>query len=378
MNKYLCVMLSASLLTACGGGSKQSTPVVVEPPPVVVKTNEQAMSAILTDLADKVIIPDYQQFQQRSEAFEVASTQFCSLSQANQSDLTALQQSWLALNAAWHATRATKLGPVFKQFRYSRLQTWPDNNAAVSRGVATLLASDNLTAQVVANTQDGAQGLPALEYLIFAEQSENSLLNATDKAKRCLAVMAIAANVTQLSTELVTGWQTEGDNFRAQYVAGNGDFVSTKDALEEQLTNWFELVEIITDNKIAEPLDLLSPGVITNAEQYRSQSSLMNIEQNLLSLQRIYLGGQGYGFDDYLAEIYQAQTLDNAIKEAFSGVFTTLNDVNDVLEVAITTDDGRSQLVALSNKIKALRTIMASDFVQTTGLNPSFNSNDGD
>ena len=270
------------------------------------------------------------------------------------------------------------MGPVFKQFRYSRLQIWPDNNAAVSRGVATLLASDTLNAQLVANTQDGAQGLPALEYLLFPEQSQNSLLNATDKTKRCLAVMAIAANVSLLSTELVAGWQPEEGNFRSEYLAGSGDFVSMKDALEEQLTNWFELVEIITDNKIGEPLGLLSPGVLVNAEQYRSQSSLVNIEQNLLSLQRIYLGDQGYGFDDYLVEIHQAEELDRTIKDALTDVFSALSEVETTLEVAITSNEGRSQLVTLSNKIKALRTIMASDFVQTTGFNPSFNSNDGD
>ncbi|ATC93691.1 imelysin family protein [Pseudoalteromonas tunicata] len=379
MKQLLLVMISTSLLSACGGSNKVETPpVVVEPPVVVVKTKDQAMAAVLVALADEVIVPSYQQLLAHSTEFEIAATRFCSLSNSAQSDLDVLRTSWLNLNASWQSTRPTKLGPIFKEFRYSRLQTWPDNNAAVARGIAALLATNPITAQAVAQTQDGGQGLPALEYLLYPDQAGQNMLSAPNKSERCLVTMAVAANIKSIAQELVDGWSASQGNYREQYIQGSGDFVSPQDAIEEQLTNWFELVEIITDNKIGKALGVLPPGVLKNAEQFRSQSSLANIKHNLEALEQVYLAKNSYGFDDYLIEIHQAQSLDTSIKGAFAEVFEALEKITVPLEEAIVTSEGRAQLKALSNKVKALRTIMASDFVQTTGFNPSFNSNDGD
>jgi hypothetical protein len=172
---------------------------------------------------------------------------------------------------------------------------------------------------------------------------------------------------------------------RVHYINGTDNFSCSDCAiapeqavLEKQLTNWFELMEVIVDNKINKVLGTLIPGKVEYAEQYRSETSFENIKANIKALEAVYLGANDYGFDDYLIEINENSELDNTIKNAFSEVNIALGGLNVSLEQAITTAETRAQLVEIATKITALRTIMASDFVQVTGFNPGFNSNDGD
>lgn len=391
--KNLALILAISFaLTACGGsGSSKkvdsgetgnagggsggtTTP--------IKKTQDEAMTAVLTSLADNYILPAYSDLVNKADDFEMASIDFCSNLTATETELKKLQSSWSTLSLSWQHSKPIKLGPVTESFFNYRLQIWPDTNAAISRGVATLLAAEPLNEEVVALTQDGAQGIPALEYLLYPELAVNGLLVADDKAKRCEAVMSIAANVKTITSTINDKWlQTSRD----EYINGTGDFSCSDCAgtpeqaiLEKQLTNWFELMEVIVDNKINKALDTALPGKVDYAEQYRSETSFDNIKENIKALELVYLGANDYGFDDYLVEINENETLDTTIKSAFFDVYTAIDGLSVSLEQAITTQETRAQLIEIATKITALRTIMASDFVQVTGFNPGFNSNDGD
>jgi len=386
--KNLAFIIAMSFaLTACGGSGSSKTPETggnagggtTEP---VKKTQDEAMTAVLTSLADNYILPAYSDLVNKADDFEIASIDFCSNSGAKAAELTNLQSSWSALSLAWQHSKPIKLGPVTEDFFNYRLQIWPDTNAAISRGVATLLAAEPLNEEVVALTQDGAQGIPALEYLLYPELAANGLLVADDKAKRCEAVMSIAANVKTITSKINDKWlQTSLD----EYINGTGQFSCSDCAgtpeqaiLEKQLTNWFELMEVIVDNKINKALGTDLPGRADYTEQYRSETSFENIKTNIKALELVYLGVNDYGFDDYLVEINENEDLDTTIKSAFSDVYIALDGLTVSLEQAISTEETRTQLLEITTKITALRTIMASDFVQVTGFNPGFNSNDGD
>jgi len=389
--KNLALIIAMSFaLAACGGSGSAKTPDTggnagggtggtTEP---VKKTQDEAMTAILTSLADNYILPAYSELANKADEFEIASIDFCSNSGANTAELTNLQSSWSALSLAWQHSKPIKLGPVTESFFNYRLQIWPDTNSAISRGIATLLAAEPLNEEVVALTQDGAQGIPALEYLLYPELATNGLLVAGDKAKRCEAVMSIAANVKTITSKINDKWLQSS---RDEYINGTGQFSCSDCAgtpeqaiLEKQLTNWFELMEVIVDNKINKALGTDLPGRVDYAEQYRSETSFENIKANIKGLELVYLGVNDYGFDDYLAEINENEDLDITIKSAFSNVYVALDGLTVSLEQAITSEEARAQLVEITTKITALRTIMASDFVQVTGFNPGFNSNDGD
>lgn len=375
--KFLTLLLSSSLISACGGGSSADNEPPVITPPEVTLTKEQAQTKLLAAQADNYIMPAYQALTTEAENFEQASIDFCSENTANESSLTSLKNAWLSLSKSWQFAKAIKMGPESEDFRHFRMQFWPDNNRAVARGVASLLAAQTIDLNAVQSLQDGAQGLPALEVLIFT-QGQNSLLSASDSEARCLAVMAIAENIKSISATILEKWQNSQTGFVNDFKDGAGQYETKQAVLEDFVTNWFELIEVIKDNKINDVKGTLLPGVPEKAESYLSKSSFENIKQNFAALETAYLAGQGYGFDEYLVDIHENTEVNETILAYFNQINSQLNTFDSALSKAVTESTERDKLVTLVATIDELRSYLATDFIQVTGLNPNFNSNDGD
>jgi len=161
------------VLTACGGGGSNSEPVVtipviVNPTPTV--TLDAQFALYLADLADGHIIPSYAAMQTTAQTLKDSTHTFCALPSPSNNDLTTLQQNWQSFNAAWQKIQWLKVGAIVENDRLLRVQLWPDKNNAVSRGVNALIAEQFvISAEYVSGENLGAQGIPALEYLLFPE-----------------------------------------------------------------------------------------------------------------------------------------------------------------------------------------------------------------
>lgn len=377
--KALTILITASLLTACGGGGSETTketPIVT--PPVVSLTKDQAMTQLLEAQADHYILPAYSALVDEADKLDAASITFCAYPSPSENELATLKTAWLNVSKAWQFAKAVKMGPESEEFRHYRMQFWPDNNNAVSRGVASLLAAQVIDANAVASLQDGAQGLPALELLIFNNDEETALLTAQNKEDRCLAVMAIAANVKTIATEILTAWQQQTTGFVNDFKNGTGDYDTKQAVLEDFVTNWFELIEVIKDNKLNNVKGALIPGYPEKAEAHFSLSSLENIKVNVAALKAAYLAGDGYGFDEYLKDIHQNTSVNEKIVAYFNELETLLNAIDKPLSQAVTIQESRNKLSPLITKIEEFRLYLSTDFIQLTALNPNFNSNDGD
>ncbi|WP_105170869.1 hypothetical protein [Pseudoalteromonas sp. T1lg24] len=70
--------------------------------------------------------------------------------------------------------------------------------------------------------------------------------------------------------------------------------------------------------------------------------------------------------------------MNDTILNYFDEIDVLLNDIEKPLSQAVTIQDSRNKLSPLITKIDELRTYLSTDFIQLTGLNPNFNSNDGD
>ena len=166
-------------------------------------------------------------------------------------------QNWADFNNSWQSIQWLKVGPVLEESRIFRLELWPDDNGSVASDIALILDEPEITADLFAAKYVGGQGIPALEIFLFGS---DSLLSASDKTKRCEAVVAISENLVNISTAINSEWQSTGDNYAASLTAGTGDFTSKKDAVEELITNWLEQVEKVKDEKLLQPLAINAPG----------------------------------------------------------------------------------------------------------------------
>lgn len=380
------LVLTTTLLSACGGGSSTNEEAKTDPTPTVPTTPTTPSNTIedefglwLTDLANNHVLPSYQSLQQNALALSNQSIDFCSKQVNNNDELVAVQQSWREVMSSWQSIQWLKVGPIVNDNRIFRLHYWPDSKDTVARGVTNLLAtSEAITESLIAKQSVGSQGLPALEQLLFPTANQNNLLNASDKGKRCEVLTAISANVATISTEVNSAWQTAGGNYHAQLTNGTGDFTSKKDAVEELVTNWLEQIERVKDEKMLVPLSIASPGIPAIAENVLSDESVVSLQQNIATFKVIYSAGAGHGFGKILIDHLSQQNIATEMLAAIDNAITSANELSGSYETLLKTTEGRAQITATIDALRAVRDVLTVDFVQATDINIGFNSNDGD
>ena len=219
---------------------------------------------------------------------------------------------------------------------------------------------------------------PVIFILLFPEENQDNLLNASDKDKRCQVLMAISANVATISAAVNSEWQVAGGNYHAQLTQGTGDFSSKKDAVEELVTNWLEQIERVKDEKMLVPLSVSSPGIPSIVEHVLSEGSVISIQRNIATFKVIYSAGNGHGFDDILIDHLSQQNIATEMLLAIDNAIASADVLTGRYETLLKTEEGRTQITATIDSLRAIRDVLTVDFVQATDINIGFNSNDGD
>ena len=370
--------------TTGGGTTVTPTP---DPTPVIDPRSaevEDALVEYLTNLADGVIIPAYQNLNAEAQVMNAAAQGFCAQSSASQADLAALQTEWVDTTLAWQAIQWLGVGGIASGIAPIdfRLQFFPDPSDTVTRAVNNFLADPNVvTADFVATQNIAGQGLPALELLLYSDNDAESLLAASDAAKRCEVLQAIAQNVENMTLEVLNSWLPGEGNFREQLVTGTVAFTSTRDAVEEIATNWLESAEIVKDDKLMAALGTVSPGVIDLSEHFRSAQSLNAIVVNIMAMTTLFTNADGMGFDSIITDLLDqgeiANTIQTAIDTAQASAQTLINDFGS-LEAAVASEEGRAQVNVVIEDMRVIRDLISIEFIQVLDISIGFNSNDGD
>jgi predicted lipoprotein len=375
-------------LVACGGGGDNTTtpvvidPVVVEPTPTADDLNAE-FRLYLTDLADNHIIPGYADLQSKTQALQTQSSTFCTTSSPNDTDLRSFQQSWVDTNQAWQTIQWLNLGPVLEQTRSLRIQFWEPGTDAVNDGVEALLLrqGETIDADLISGVNVGAQGIPALEYLLYPQNDNNSLIKASNKEKRCEVATAITDNLFNMASDIHTQWQATGGNYRETLISGSNEFTSVQDAVEELVTLWLEHINIVKDDKILAALGNTSPGIAQNAEHYLSDESLASMTINAATFLSIYTAGDGQGFDDILTTTLGQQMIASQVNIDISVAINRIEVITQTLNTysaAITDEGGRDQLTELVEELNTIRDVLTIEFIQALDISTGFNATDGD
>lgn len=329
--------------------------------PFTVQAQSEDWQALNVAITDNEVIPAYAGFAEAGAALATEGEGFCEVVDAE--SLVALQAAYHEAMDAWQAVQHIRFGPVtYFNWNY-RLQYWPDDKGTSGRQMNALLASadsetlnpDNFARQSVA-----VQGFPALERLLF---DEDSLSRLQDGGFRCQLVAAITANIGEISEGIHQRWV---DEFSAT-VAMEDDsdyFADAQDASVDFVKALVETLPILSDQKLGLPLgEGYSAFRERRAESWRSQRSLRNLKINVDSLHGYFFGTAGQTvvmagyfpeedvqvistiFDALQAQLaglsgnFVVQASDEAGYEMLSEVQQQLADLYEAVEVAVKNTD---------------------------------------
>lgn len=360
--------------------AQPSSPSQPSSPTSIAFDRDKAFTEYLTALVDTSIIPGYETLLKKSTQMRDSAVSSCeSGGNIDSQQYQKLTNDFSQLIGAWQAIQWVKVGAIIDDNRLFRFQFFPDPNRAVERGVSILLAKEStITEKDVAQVNVGGQGIPALEFVLYLERADDK--NALSE-KECEIVEAISQNLVNISSEVLASWQTEQGNYRNQVITGTGDFTGATDSVEELVTNWFESLERVKDEKVIYPLGVRSPGNIRVAEFSLSDNNLASIERNIETYIDIYTNGDAKGLDDILKDdlklVNTAERILATLKKMRATIQTIRKDHGN-LRTALADEQGRAQLNQLTDDFRDFRAAMSEDMLPALDLSIGFNFVDGD
>lgn len=272
-------------------------------------------------------------------------------------ETAALRAAFLSAYDGWARVEFFRSGPLAQQTRAERVDYWPDPRNAVEKGVKGLLslaAPTDITPQKIVSESVAAQGLPALERILFASQGE------TEKSlsdMECALGRGIANNLLSIASALDAEWNDGPDSEVARLKAALQDQVKGRESSVALLTDLATGIRIVEDKKI--PALFGSKGSAPNphaAKSWRSGRSERDLAVNLETLISAY------------------QAIRPFAPQAAASVVEKLQDARD----ALADKDDQNRVFAIAAAINNAKYYAVDILPAEVGITLGFNSLDGD
>jgi hypothetical protein len=337
-------------------------------------------AAAVAATAKSAIIPAYQAFGQAAETLQGDLDALCKA--PNEAALGTAREQFGATAAAWARIQYISFGPVFAHQRAFRIEYWPDKRNVVGRQLAEVLKQQEhaaLEPERFATTTVGVQGLPALERLLFADDSLAALSGA-DSAFRCGLFAAIGANLETIAHDVVAGW-TEGDpSFLSRIEHPSEDdeeLPSGRDAAGRLLNDLLTATIAMRDMKLLAPLGAsLEKAKPQQAEYWRSGQSIAILAANLEGWRALFGADQGLG--SLLAAQPEGKAVADEMAATIDQASSALAQVTLPLDEAVADATQRKQVEAFAVQLIKMRDLLAGPITTTLNLPIGFNALDGD
>lgn len=429
--RLLLLASSVVLVAACGGGGGGSsssaaaspgdsgtttdTPTADDSVPNNPPSDDNSSAAtsdfdipgMLTDIADKVIIPNYNALTTATTAFAADTGSLATYCSAigTSDEATALasaQTEWLSVMAAIQVTEPHAVGPAGANDDTLRNRVLSYANVDLNTcGLDQSVAQQSSTDFDLSTRSSNQRGFSAIEYLLYnptlthscapqisATSEWNDLPETTRKTQRCTYAQSLATDVADAATTIANEWSATGGDYRATFVA--------EDSAGSSLQALTDVIIIHMDKEAKDRKVGIPTGVKAECSAYScpdliespySETSLTNIRNNLVGFREIFNGGDGVGFDDLINDADFADitsSVQTKIVDAIANIDSASVSLND--QASAITDEATASACtnaygspdtsstdysacSLTGLLKRITDVLKIEFVNIVGVN---------
>ena len=345
--KPLLGIILALSLAACN--SKGASPVAPEPEP------GYDFSPILTDFADKTVIPTYKDL--ATVATELLTAVQNLKTNPSAATLATARAKWVASRSPWEKSEGFLFGPVDFSGFDPALDSWPVNRTDLE---GVLGSGDPLTKTSVNNLANELKGFHTVEFLLFDEGGSKTIEDFTPRQYDYL--IAASELLKDAATSLHTSWIASGENFRAQVVnagAGSNTYTTQKAAVQEMVNGMIGIADEVGNGKIADPFTEKDTRLV---ESQFSFNSLLDFQDNIRSIQNVYTGGynvEALGLDEFVKS--KDSALDQRFQAEIQTAITEIGKISFPFRDALTTDG--AQITAAQQAIATVQQTLEGDIM---------------
>jgi uncharacterized protein len=297
----------------------------------------------MRSLAEEFFVPGYGALENAARELDASTRALCAAPGA--AELASAREGWRSVALAWRRLDALPIGPTLTRRSRRQFDFWPtrprDIEAAIEKGAA------GAAAQPIGAS---ARGLPALEYLLFAD----ARLAQPAEAARCRYAARLAGEFAAEAQALAREWREWGEQWR--------------DAESEYAREHAQAAMTDAVNALIGSLDQLRlrrlkrfEGVRSGATRAHLLATLEGVEQGLAGAGRVL---RGLGHLD-LTDQLDARIA--ATQRAFRALPAKV--------------DAKAAAPALGRAIDAvarLQAVVSGDVAEALRVTVGFNESDGD
>lgn len=334
---------------------------------------------MLQNIGEHIILEDLKAFSSATTGLLEKVSAFKAAPSAT--TLSAAQDSWESVSGKWAACAPYNFGPMEDQLLQAKIDKWPVDRDKIETSISSATTINN---DYISTRGASEKGLKALEYLLFDFDGGNSaalakLTSETGAAKRMDYLEALTQNLQQQASTLFKAWDPAGGNYLQQFVSADGNDVSSSIG---RLVNAFAFyTDVIKNLKVGNAIGKMGDDNAhpDKVELYESGTSLSTIELNLKSMERLFKGGDGQGFDDLLNHL-NAQRNGSKLSEvtlaSWERILGKTDAISSPLQTSVTGE--RAKVEELWSALKEHLVYIKVDMVNNLGVALTFTDDDGD
>ncbi len=321
-------------------------------------TNPAVNHVALTDQVLVVLDDQFAAFRDDTARLSQVAQAFCDGTANRQQMTQALAAAW----TAWAPLDAYQFGPIETQAAALTVNFFPDKKNFVGRAVAELLkrpAQEQADPETVAAASAGAQGLPALERLLF------------DDVQTCPALIGVSGNLARIGAELHDGWfAPEGwADLVRDAGADNPVYLSHQEFTRQIFTALDFSILRLREHRIGRPLGTYERSFPTRAEAWRAGFTNDIMIAQLDGL----IAMVDDGFSDAVPDATRAE-----IVQIARDVQARIHAIGAPLSEALDDPQTRIRVEALQPMLDHLKSRLDQQIGESLGVDAGFSAGDGD
>jgi len=338
-------------------------------------------AAMLTNWADNIIIPAYNNYQAKVNALSASASDFNA--EPTEANLVTLRESWLQAYKAYQHVAMFEIGKADELKLLSYANTYPADAAHINSNIA------NGTYNLSLYDEFPSQGFPGLDYIL------NGLANNDADIVAFYSTNTNAAHYKQYLTDLTTRLKTVADavltdwtsGYRDTFIAGTGTSVNS--AVNVMTNNFVKHLEKdVRTPKIDIPAGVLSNGLTypDKVEAYYKNNVSKELLNEAITASKNFFNGKHFtsettgpslkNYLDAVNAVRDGQKLSDIINNQYTTVLNTIGALNNSFSQQITTDN--TKMVAAHDALQKNVVYIKNDMLQAINMQPDYVDGDGD
>lgn len=355
-SKVLLATLAGVLFVSCEDDSTLNTKVDFD------------RKAMLTHWADNIVLPAFEEFNSQVQKLSANTDAFV----ANDGTVTlaTLQQQFKTAYLAFQRIKSFETGPSEDVSFRASLNTYPTDTAKIANNIG------NKNYNLVAASQLNARGFPAMDYLLFGN---NTNIESSDDSKAYLK--ALVQDIQLLTTTVNQNWKAH----RNEFINASGTDIGS--SLGQMVNAINKDYELIKNAKIGFPAGKKTLGkpYPHTCEGYYGGYSIQLAQANIEAIFNFFRGTsfngaqQGPSLADYLIALkakHNGEDLDVAITNQFQAALGALAAVPEPFSQSVVNETEKVDEAYL--QIQRNVVLLKTDMPSAMGVLITYQDNDGD